>query len=227
MTTRRLFEIILLLALFTIAVRETVDPDMWWHLRTGQVIVEDGLPRQDIYSFTSPDNTWVTHEWLSEVVMWLVFNQAQFTGLIILFAILTALAYWLVYLRSQGRPYLAAFVVLTAALASAPFWGVRPQVFNILLTALFVYLVEGYRDGRVGRRTLWLLPLLTLIWANLHSGYLYGIALLVAYITGEGLQRLISPHRSRLLEIREIRHLGVITLLCFLAAALNPNGPSL
>lgn len=74
MSTRRLFVALFLLALFTMAVRETLDPDMWWHLRTGEYILQEGLPRQDIFSFTVPDHAWVTHEWLSQLFMWLVYQ---------------------------------------------------------------------------------------------------------------------------------------------------------
>ncbi|MDT8306810.1 MAG: hypothetical protein RRC07_12810, partial [Anaerolineae bacterium] len=67
MTTRRLFEALFALALFVVAVRKTVDPDLWWHLRTGEYILNNGLPRTDVFSFTVPDHRWITHEWLSQV----------------------------------------------------------------------------------------------------------------------------------------------------------------
>jgi hypothetical protein len=209
------------------AVRETLDPDMWWHLRTGQVILEAGIPRQDIFSFTVPNNQWITHEWLSEVFMWINFQIAGLNGLILVFAAIIAAAFMLVYLRSDGRPYLAGFVVILAALASAPFWGVRPQMFNMLFSAVFVFLLEGFKDRKIGRKTLLLLPLLTAIWANLHSGYLLGIVLLGIYIAGESISALLGSKSERGLDWTELRWLTLITLLALLAAALNPNGPAL
>ena len=227
LTARRLFEVLFVLALFTMAVRETLDSDMWWHLRTGELILQDGIPRQDTFSFTVPDNQWITHEWLSEVFMWLIYQVGSFPGLILVFAAIITLAFWLVYLRCNGRPYLATFVVLLAALASAPLWGVRPQMFNILFAALFVFLVEGFKDGKVSRRTLWLLPFLTLIWANLHSGYLLGVALLATYVIGESGQLLFHARPNRGLDWPAVGWLTLMTLLSFLAAVLNPNGPEL
>lgn len=227
LTARRLFEILFVLALFTMAVRETLDPDMWWHLRTGELILQDGIPRQDLFSFTVPDHEWITHEWLSQVFMWLIYQIGGLSGLIVVFAAIIALAFWLVYRRCDGRPYLAAFIVVIAALASAPLWGVRPQMFNILFGALFVFLVEGFKDGRVSRRTLWLLPVLTLIWANLHSGYLLGVVLLVTYMVGESGQLLFRARPKRGLDWPAVRWLALMTLLSFLAAVVNPNGPEL
>jgi hypothetical protein len=227
MNIQRLFTALFIISLFTIAVRETRDADMWWHLRTGEVILDEGIPHQDVFSYTVPDNEWITHEWLSQVLMWVTYQGSGFTGLILLFAALTTTALVLIFMRSDGRPYLAAFVVLLAALASAPFWGVRPQVFNMLFAALFVFLIEGYKDGKVQRRTLWLLPLITVIWANLHSGYLLGIALLAGYILGEGLQLRLGKRDGRGLDWQGIRWLVLITVACFVAAVINPNGPEL
>ncbi len=227
LTTRRLFVTIFILAIFAMAVRETLDPDMWWHLRTGQVIVEDGIPRQDPYSFTLPGSKWITHEWLSEVVMWLVYRVTGLPGLILLFAALIALTFWLVYRRSPGKPYLAAFLGLLSAVATAPFWGVRPQIFNMLFAAFFVFLLEGYRQGQVKKRQLWFLPVTTLFWANLHSGYLLGVAIIVAYLTGLSLERVALFRSNRQKEWAPVTWLALMALLSFLIAAANPNGLSL
>lgn len=227
MTVRRLFTAILAVSLFTMAVRETLDPDMWWHLRTGQLILDAGIPRQDIFSYTVPTNQWITHEWLSEVFMWLNFQIAGLIGLMLLFAVIAAAAFMIVYLRCEGRPYLAGFVIFLAATASAPFWGVRPQMFNMLFTAAFIFLLEGFKDDKIGKKALWLVPFMTAIWANLHSGYLLGIAILGAYMVGESAGLLFGSGRERSLNWSEIRWLGLMTLLSLLAAAFNPNGPAL
>lgn len=227
MNIQRLFAALFAISLFTMAVRETRDADMWWHLRTGDVIVNEGIPRQDLFSFTVPGNEWITHEWLSEVIMWLTYQAGGLTGLMLMFAGLVAAAYLLIYWRCEGKPYLAAFVVLLAVLASAPLWGVRPQVFNILFTAMFVFLVEGYKDDKIGRRTLLLIPVFTIIWANLHSGYLLGIVLLVSYVAGESLQLRFGRRDTRGLDKGKIRTLALVTAASFLLAVINPNGPRL
>ena len=208
------------------AVRETLDPDMWWHLRTGEYILQEGIPRQDVFSFTVPDHEWITHEWLSQVFMWGVYQFGGLPGLIIVFALLITLTFWLVYLVTPGRPFLAAFVVLLAAFAAAIVWGARPQIFNLLLTAVFVFLLERFKDKKIGRRALWLLPVLSCLWANLHSGYLLGVVLLGTYTVGEALQQWRGGG-DRTLPWSDIRFLAMITALSFGTAVLNPNGPEL
>lgn len=240
MSTRRLFIALFFLALFAMAVRETLDPDMWWHLRTGEYIWEQGIPRQDIFSYTVRDHTWITHEWLSEAFMWLVYRVGGLPGLMMAFAGIIALTFWLIYLHCPGRPYLAAFVVLLAAVTSALFWGARPQMFNLLLAAGLLYILERMtEDG--GRRTVVLVPLLVALWANLHSGYLLGVALLATYAAGEVLSAGIrglgdwwityckarGEHRafSTYFPPRSSRPLRLVllTVASMVAALLNPN----
>lgn len=224
MTTRRLFVSLFAIALFSMGVRETLDPDMWWHLRTGDFILANGLPRHDVFSFTVPHHRWITHEWLSQVLMWLLYEIGGFVALIIVFAGVTGFTFWLVFRRTPGRPYLAAFVVLLAAVASAITWGARPQMFNLLLLAVFIYVVEGVRDGHFKAHAFWLLPPLTALWVNLHSGYLLGVVLLATYVVGEILQSRFGPDDQSGLSTRQIRSLAAATGLAFLAALLNPNG---
>lgn len=227
MTVRRLFVFLLAIALFAMAVRETLDPDLWWHLRTGQVVLQEGIPRQDIFSYTVPDREWITHEWLSQVFMWLVFAAGGLPGLMVIFGLITAATFGLIYLTCDGRPYMAGFVTLLAAVTSAIVWGARPQIFNLLFTAAFVYLVESFKDGKVSRRQLWLFPVLTLVWANLHSGYLLGVALLAAYVIGEAGQLLLGWTDRRGLDWPGVGRLAGVAVVSFLAAAVNPNGPAL
>ena len=62
------FPFVLLLGLLGMTARNALDPDLWWHLRTGQLIVETGhVPHSDPFSFTRAGHAWVSHEWLSEV----------------------------------------------------------------------------------------------------------------------------------------------------------------
>lgn len=240
MPVRRLFTLIFAIALFAMPITEALDPDMWWHLRTGEAILSQGLPRQDIFSFTVPHHVWITHEWLSQVVMWLIYQVAGFPGLILAFAALIWVAFWLVYLRCAGRPYLAAFLVVLAGTAAAVIWGVRPQMVNIFFLSIFIHLIERFKEERAraiaeGRaadsplpRYLLLLPLLTALWANFHSGYMLAVALLGAYTVGEALQlRLAQRDPVRGVDWQGVRWLALLTGGSFLASILNPSGYAL
>jgi hypothetical protein len=224
MTIRRVFAVLLFAQLFNIAVRPTLDPDMWWHLRTGEVIWQSGIPRHDVFSYTVRDHQWITHEWLSQAVMWAIYKVGGLKGLAVVFAAFDAIAFWLVYTCCDGRPYLAGLLVIGGEFAAAASFGVRPQTFNLLMAAAFVHVVERVRNRRLGTRALFVLPLLTMVWANLHSGYLFGVVLLLSYAVGDGLAAPAAQLGERGLSRAEARLLAGIAVGCAVAALLNPNG---
>lgn len=220
MTTRRLFTAIFFLALFAMATREISDPDFWWHLRTGQFIVEtQTIPHADIFSHTNAGQPWVTHEWFSEVFIYAIFALGSFPALIALFAGFIALAFALTYVRMPGKPYVAAFVLLLGALATAPTWGVRPQMFSMLLTSAFLLILER-------RRALWLLVPLMILWVNLHSGYALGIVILTVYLFDD----LIIFFANKLANhptTQPPKQLALIFVLTIFSVLLNPNGATM
>src|SRR5690348_9484740 len=84
------FAAILLFGLFGMTARPATDPDLWWHLRTGQWIVDTGhVPHSDPFSFTRAGHAWVSHEWLSEVLFYALWKHVGAAGLIVFSAIIT------------------------------------------------------------------------------------------------------------------------------------------
>jgi hypothetical protein len=220
LTPRRLFIAILFIALFVIATREIADPDFWWHLRTGQFIVETrSIPHADIFSYTNAGRPWVTHEWLSQVFIYALYRLGAFPTLIVAFAAIIALSFALVFVRSEGQPYVAALVLLLTALATAPTWGVRPQMISLLSTSIFLWVLEKNRRERKSR-WLWLLIPLTILWVNLHSGFAVGLALIAVYLVGD-----IGESGQPVAGSKQrIGYLALVFFLCLIVVPLNPNG---
>jgi hypothetical protein len=223
LSTERLMTLVLLLCLFVMAARPIVDPDFWWHLRTGQHIFETGtIPRQDVFSHTLQGQPWITHEWLTEVILYAVYAIFGQGGLILVFAGIITAAFALSYLQCDGRPYLASFVVLLAAIASAVTWGVRPQMLSLLLSAVFLYIL--HLSGKGNSKYLWLLPPLMVLWANLHGSFFLGLVYLAARILGATLDNVLARSQQSLLTWKDIRRLTGVTLVTAAAPILNPNG---
>lgn len=227
-TVRQLFVVILFLALFSMAMRPIADPDFWWHLRTGQWIVEThAIPHADPFSFTNPGKTWIAHEWLSEILIYGIYRIGGYGLLILTFAGIITAAFLLVYLRSDERPYIAGFALLLGAIATAPTWGVRPQMISLLLSASFLYLLDRYIKLR---KTKYLIPLpcLTLLWVNLHAGYALGFVIVGIYISGDIFElvkaKVTKAESTNLPTHKTILTLCGILILCVLAALGNPNG---
>src|ERR1044072_9756427 len=93
---KRTFEVYVFAFAFFLASRPLTDGDFWWHLKTGEYILRNfSIPRVDFYSFTTPGKPWVAHEWLSEVIFYLVYSRAGFNTLILILPVLTVLAFWI------------------------------------------------------------------------------------------------------------------------------------
>jgi hypothetical protein len=222
--TRRAFVAILALGLFTMAARSISDPDVWWHLRTGQLIIQNhSLFHTDPYSFTRFGQPWINHEWLSEVLLFALYRVAGFGGLIVAFGVVIAATFLLVFARSTGRPYLAALMTLWGAVASAPSWGVRPQMFSLLLASIFLVLLEA---SEFRPRLLWWTAPLMLLWANLHAGYPIGLAFIALFLLGEAVEAAIS-REPRQKSAPRLKQLALAFGLCLALVAVNPNGMQL
>jgi hypothetical protein len=220
--TRRLFVIILTLGLFTMAARRVTDPDVWWHLRTGQLIVQTrAIFHTDPYSFTRFGQPWVDHEWLSQILMFSLYRLAGWGGLIVGFGAVIAAAFLVAFLRCPGRPYVAGLITLGGAFASAPSWGVRPQMLTLLLASVLLLILErSYEHPKF----LWWTPPLMLLWVNLHAGYALGIALMALFLVGDALDvalgfKDIPAPRFRALALAMMAGIAVVPL--------NPYGAAM
>jgi len=202
------------------------DADTGYHVRAGEFIIDHWqIPHSDIFSFLTPALPWTLHEWLSEIIMALVHRQAGLTGIGILFSFMIALSAYLVFellLKERGNILLAAAAALLVVLSSASNWLARPHVFTFLFVIVFYHLLNLYQDR--DRNYLFLLPPMTLVWVNLHGGFIVGILLLGVYLTGN-LAGLVWESPSRRTVLREkSRWLAVTTVACLCAAVLNPYG---
>jgi hypothetical protein len=219
--TRTALIFILALGLFAMAARTVTDPDVWWHLRTGQLILQTHhIFRTDPYSFTRAGHAWINHEWLSQILMFSLYRWLGYAGLIVVFAGIVAVAFFIVFLRCEARPYFAALITAWGAAASASTWGVRPQMLSLLLASIFLILLERSEQRP---RLLWWLPPLTLLWVNLHAGYALGIGLIGLFLGGEILGAIFGDKRSNGVAAR-LRQLTLVLVVCIAVVPLNPNG---
>jgi hypothetical protein len=206
---------------------EIRDSDFWWHLRTGQYIVETrSLPVPDPFAYTTataplayPGEDAVrhfnlTHEWLAQAFFYAAYRAAGFPGVVMLRALLLVafcgLAGLVAWRRSGvlDRGWMAG---LAAAAIAAPFALDRPQLFTYLFLALTIVILES-------RRRLWLLPPLFLIWANCHGGFFLGWVVLAAYCA----EALVARLRDK--AFAEERALWLWSVAAVLASGINPNG---
>ncbi len=229
-TLRQLFIAILFIGLFFMTLRPIADPDFWWHLRTGQLIAETrSVPHADPFSSTNLGVPWIAHEWLTELLLHFLFKIGSFGLLIFVFSAIITTAFFLVYLRCPhgSRPYIAGLILLLGALATAPTWGVRPQMLSLFLTSLFLYLLDRFtQKGQL--RYILPIPLITLIWVNLHAGFFLGLVVVGVYLAGGVIDllriKLLKHEIPDHLHLRSLLSLAAVLGASVLTAMVNPNG---
>jgi hypothetical protein len=212
-----------LLGLFSPKIADT---DFWWHLKTGQFILEHrSLPVPDPFAYTSqapaayPGELAVrhfnlTHEWLSQVLMYAVYAIAGFPGIVLMRALLLLTLCGLAGLlaaRAASNFYAGIAAACATASVMIAFAADRPGIVSFLGVALFVTILEL-------RRGWWALPPLALIWANCHGGFVLGWIVLLAYCAET------LPLWPRAQRAADTKRLWLFTLCAIAVSGLNPNG---
>ena len=176
---------LLALAVFALAAFSPAvlnDGDTWTHVATGQWILQHGdIPRVDPFSFTFAGAPWTAHEWLSEVLFALAYRAAGWSGVTLLTGAAAGLATFVMANRAardlSGVPLLV--VAALSATLIAPGLLARPHILALPALALWC---EGLMRASERERasSLWLLALMAL-WANLHGGFAFGLALIAPF----------------------------------------------
>jgi hypothetical protein len=193
------------------------DNDVWWHIRTGELIVAHrAIPRADPFSFTCHGRPWFTHEWLSEVAIYEVFAHFGFIGLMLMEAVLVSALFGVLYVLVRGRlDHQPSGLAITAlcGLAGWQLWSPRPQLFTYLLLGLLILLLQR----RSQSRHVWLAVPMFLLWSNLHGAWIFGFAVITLFLAEEGMRAYRTGHRR-------IARRDAAIWLCSLAAVMI--GPS-
>ena len=177
-----------------------LDPDMWWHLSVGDwIVLNRSFPHNGIFSHTAATRPWMAYSWGYEVLLSRAYDWFSFVGMGMFGTLLTiavALSIFLMLYRISGRFWAAwglSLVVYAAFLFNiAP----RPVFFSVILFSIMLTLLfDAQRNGRV--QSLYWLPLVFLVWANIHIQFIYGLAVLGLFACVNLLQQMAM--RSRIL----------------------------
>ena len=175
------------------------DPDYFWHLRTGQLILDiRGLPSHDPFSFTRPDAPWVLNAWLFDVVLYSVHSIGGPVGVRLLVAMLMGATFVVVYrsMRAFLNPAPALLIAVVCFSALLSFASPRGQVISYLFYAIYLHLVLGFLHNGDTRRLVWLPPIM-ILWVNSHGGYVTGSILLTTVTAATALSRWLAwPDRN-------------------------------
>jgi hypothetical protein len=243
---------IALLAVLTctsLSMRLLGDAGIGWHIRTGQqILATHAVPRVDSFSSVMRGKTWFAWEWLYDVVVGGLDSWAGLNGVVWFTAVVIAgvFAWTFRLLLRRGTNVFAALVLLLlAASASMIHFLARPHVLSWLFTLAWFWILDSSESDCVrgdpagpsatrspvtGRRRVWLLPVLMLVWVNVHGGFLVGFVLLAIYWVSAVWYALLL-HEDKfdefLAKLRwraQARSLVAIGLAAGVASLVNPYG---
>jgi hypothetical protein len=216
------------LVIMALPVTRTIqDPDFWWHLRAGQLILQHGgLLGNDPFTYTVANHHWTMHEWLNEVLFAVEFAIGGLGLIVLILSAVTWLGLFAIMqkarLRNPGRGVLG-LGMLIAVVAGFPIWGPRVQMITFAFSALTLFLVERYMVR--GGKAMWVLVPLFVLWSNLHGEFVIGLGfmavILLAEVVGGRLHMPDPAPRSRLLPLL------YLLIACTVVSMINLNGPSI
>ncbi len=186
-----------------------MDPDFGWHIRFGELVLQRGIPITDPFSYSMPSYKFINHEWLTDIVLSIIYNPERLLLLGFIFITISIFSVLLHFHSLPVNPWtILLFICTTFSLRM--FIGIRPQLLSWFFFSLVWYLLYNQQLWRTSR---YLIPLLFLLWANLHGGFPMGLALIflfsfVGFVTKKP----------------EWKSNSIIFLLSFGATYINPYG---
>lgn len=196
----------------------SITQDLGRHLITGEIIfTTHSIPKTNLFSYTYPNFSFINHHWLSEVFYYSSFQKIGFNGLLMLNTAIVLLSFGLIlsyaFKKSDPLPILFCSLLYIPILLERT--DLRPEFFSFLFLVLFIVILYKFREKFT--RLIFLLPLIELLWVNMHIYFPIGIVLIIFFIIDS-----IFKHKSF-----NLRYTGILAMIlagCILATLLNPNG---
>jgi hypothetical protein len=201
------------------------DPDMWWHLKMGQVIwTTHSIPLHDIFSFTTGHHASVPQEWLSQVTIYLAYKFAGYPGMMLWLCLFTAALFVAGYILCS----LYSANVKVAFVGSGLIWffatvglAIRPQLIGYLL--LVIELILVYLGRYRNPRWFFALPVLFLLWVNCHGSFFLGLIVAGVYLFSSFFHFHAGSFIAPRWDPQTRRMLAIAFLLSCAVLFLNPD----
>lgn len=189
--------------------------DLGRHLKTGEIIIKNhSVPMVNMFSFTEPNYPFINHHWLSEVVFYLFSQINGISSLIGLKSVIITLSFGMLFIICYRKnSFWASVVSLPYLYIFSERFDVRPELFSFLFTSLFLVCIYYFIRTK-SFRLLLLLPLIELLWVNMHIYFIIGIILFAVLLIDQAVS-----YRSRI----DKRLFVMFGILIFLTL-INPNG---
>lgn len=196
----------------------SITQDLGRHLTTGDIILKThAVPKVNLFSYTYPDFLFINHHWLSEVLYSIFYSKLGFNGLLVFNTALILLSFGLIIASVYKK--ISPLAILFCSLLYVPILfertDVRPESFSFLFLSLFIVILYKFREKYTP--LIFLLPLIELLWVNMHIYFPIGIVIVLFFALDYWLLRKFKISKQTLI-------LGSVLILTAIATLINPNG---
>ncbi|MGB1506531.1 MAG: hypothetical protein ACPHDT_13715, partial [Acidimicrobiales bacterium] len=200
---------------FGIGAQNVNDNSFLTHLATGRRMLDEGVIREDAFTWTSNGESLIVQSWLASLIYGLVERLGGFAGLRLLMAVTTCMLGWLAWQLTERAGSLTTRVVLIAAVVviGVHTWTERPLLAGFVLLAIVVLTAEREGDPR------WL-AMIGFFWVNVHGSWPLGIGFLVSRWLGARFDPDVDA-------VHDARRVGWLASGAIAGGIVNPYGPDL
>ena len=200
-----------------------LDGDFPRHLLTGKYVLETrSFLTVEKFIYPYLNHPYVSHEWLADVLFYIIYSTTGLAGIVALSAFLMASTFTLLYRKLSIRLGLripVLILVAWGALATSINWATRPHLISMFLLAIWLIWADDLWRGE--NIPLWRFPVFMLVWSNVHGEFIAGILVLLAHSVGWVIDYLLDPANANPIVGR---NLWLAFLLSTFASFLNPGG---
>lgn len=203
-----------------------VTADIGRHIKNGEFMLNGHFEalKTNFYSYTYPNFPTLNHHWLSGVIFYIVWRFFGFAGVHIFFIALSLAAFFIFFrlAASRSNSGLAGLLSILIIPLLLERNEIRPEIFSYLFSGIFFWLLLKYRAGEISGQKLLVLPLLEILWVNLHIYFFLGLVIIGVFL----LESLIlkSGETTRGERSRTKKDLCFILFLTLVATLINPYG---
>lgn len=203
------------------------ESDFFWHIKTGEYIFNNGFINKDVFSWSVLGKYWMSHEWLFELVIYSLKSLMGNIGLIIYIILFLSIIYGTIYKYNKDKILNNCYFTMIWFLFSLiliPFIQIRPHFISFAFLGVSLYFIYDLINNEHSKK-IYFLPIVSILWANLHGGSsnLSYLLCLFTLIIGQFKFKFNKIEAKRLSK-KQQKKLLIITIISFLSIFINMHG---
>lgn len=213
-----------ILLIYSLSIHQIVDNDIFLHIKSGEYMLENKtVLSEDVFSYTIEGKPWLNSQWLAQIIFYIIYSLFNFNGLIIFKATIICAAFLIMlftFLKRNEYSWLYFLIAAFAVISSSGRFIERPENFTLLFVSVYLYIFNKRKE------LLWLIPIIQMLWVNIHGGFIVGLLLTLLFVIGEILEAKIPYFKTDLPENKsqKLRSRVILLAAVFFACFINPFG---